>query len=514
MSAPTRQLLGLSIGSAEGETGTNTDSETASRQEHEVERGQYSSMMGGRQGTDTAAVRASSGIIYDLDASSLDPESESRALLGLTMDFDVLFCGSMRGGNGYEFVFEEQVCVQIGVDEGVGGNESEYRCTCAVFRARRGVACHHIFWLLDQLQGLFASRYSSLLPSRVLLKSDGHAQGFMRIERLLSTPAPETSTVTLETLAGRLGWAYVRSAPEGAMSRTQRVRDILSAFDTDILPEEFRVDLVEDEGRVETDLRSYTTTLEPSIKRRTPEQCVVQGDLEATIFRLTVHDDHVFTSLCKAMPPGACAAIYFDKIQERIRRLLADYDKFCKNYGAPNEEQPLLRDTSTTLLVTLRKHTINIRKNIHTRSPHGLQGAAKALITLLEEISIRDKDVLHGNLYDQTSFSGEDKDGDHRNLYHQFIWNTDNEVETDTSASGYFILEVLEDLARMEDLFPFRDRLEAILHRVEVNRAPRDFILKLGAVIRAAPEAGASGGLGRKRSVAGGVGEGGRKRVR
>jgi hypothetical protein len=186
-----------------------------------------------------------------------------------------------------------------------------------------------------------------------------------------------------------------------------------------------------------------------------------------------MHDDHVFASLCKAMPPGACAVIYFDKAQERIRRLLADFDKYCKNYGAPNEDQPLPRDTTAILLLSLKTHTIHIHKNIHTRSPHGLQGAAKALITLLEEVSIRDKDALDGNLYGRAS-----EDEDQRNLYHQLIWHKDCEVESEASASRYFILDALEDLARMEDLSPFKDRLVAILHRIEVNRAPREFIFK------------------------------------
>ncbi|KAL4868614.1 hypothetical protein BDV12DRAFT_209063 [Aspergillus spectabilis] len=509
MSAPTRQFLGLSIGSAEGETGTNTKTETESSQERE-----HGSTIGGRRETGMEAVKASSGIVYDLDASNLDPETRSRALLGLTTDFDVLFCGLLRGGIGYQFVFAEQACVQIDLDEGVAGNESRYRCTCAVFRGRRDVACQHIFWLLDQLRGLFVSGSYPLLPSRVQLSSDGHAQGFMRIERLLSTSTVPTPTATLESLAGRLGWSYVRSVAEGAMSRamsrTQRVRDILSAFNPDILPEEFRVDLIEDEGVGETGLQSHTTVPGSKMKR-TPEQCVVQGDLEATIFRLTVHDDHVFASLCKAMPPGACAAIYFDKVQERIRRLLADFDRYCKNYRAPNEEQPLPRDTCATLLSTLKTHAIHIHKNIHTRSPHGLQGAAEALITLLEEISIRDKDALDGNPYGQASFADEDED--QRNLYHQLIWNTDSEIWNETGASGYFILDALEDLAQMEDLFPFKDRLVAILHRVEVNRAPRGFILKLGTIVRAA-EADASGNLRRKWSVVGGVGEGGGKRAK
>ncbi|KAL4874251.1 hypothetical protein BJY04DRAFT_225231 [Aspergillus karnatakaensis] len=499
MSAPTGQFHGLSICSAETETGTDTETESALRQERgELE--QRSTTLGGRRGADMTVVKASSGVVYDLEASDLDSETRSRALLGLTADFDILFCGSMRGGIGYEFVFAEQVRVQIDLDETTAGLENRYRCTCAVFQARRDVACQHIFWLLDQLQGLFVSDSPSLLPSRVLLSSDGHAQGFMRIERLVSASTAPTSTATLESLASRLGWSYVRSVSEGAMSRTQRVRDILSAFSTESLPEEFRIDLVEEEDRHAVPSRTRT-------RKRTPEQCVVQGDLEATIFRLAVHDDHVFAGLCKAMPPGACAVIYFDKAQERIRRLLLDFDRFCKNYGAPNKEQPLPHVTTTALLSALESHAINIRKNIHTRSPHGLQGAAKALITLLEDISTRDKDALQGNMHGRTSFS--DEDDDQRNLYHQLIWNTGSEDEI--GAPRYFVLDALEDLARMEDLHPFKSRLEAILYRIEVNRAPRDFILKLGAIVRGASE---GAGLGRKRSVTGTAGEGGGKRAR
>ena len=80
------------------------------------------------------------------------------------------------------------------------------------------------------------------------------------------------------------------------MTRTEKVRDIFSAFNR-TLPEDTRRDLTE------------TTE-----QARTAEECVVQGDFEATMFRLAMHDDGVFNSLCKAMPAGACAAIYLSLI--------------------------------------------------------------------------------------------------------------------------------------------------------------------------------------------------------
>lgn len=302
--------------------------------------------------------------------------------------------------------------------------------------------------------------------------------------------------MTLQDLAEQLNWPYIRSAgKEGGMSRTQRVRDILSAFSTDVLPDRFRIDLAEPEdgnGRV--------------LQVRTPEQCVVQGDFEATLFRLAVHDDNVFTSLCKAMPPGACAAIYFDKVRERSRRALFRFDRYCQTLGQFKNDEGDPSTSLSAVLETLQTDALNIHKNIYARTPHGLQGAAKALTTLLEEITTRNKDALTDNQYGRAAFSDEDEDS--RNLYHQLVGKTDS----GNNAGEHFILDALEDLAG-EDLYPFKERLEAVLHRVEVNRAPKGFILKLAGIVRAAKM-----GITRKRATRAGDGERdverGRKRMR
>ncbi|RDW94021.1 uncharacterized protein DSM5745_01343 [Aspergillus mulundensis] len=471
--------------------------------------------------TDLTAVQASSGFVYDLRNSGLGPDTEARALLGLTTDFDVLFCERVR--EGYEFVFAERVRVRIplmrrgqtqgsldGEGDGVEGNGygDSYECTCAVFRGK-DVACQHIFWLLDQVQGqlLSASPSPSRVPSKILLSSDGHAQGFPRIEQLLS------SHITLESLADQLDWPYVRSAvEEGGFSRTQRVRDILSAFSTEILPEEFRCDLAElDFDPEDSTGYSHISTKE----RRTPEQCVVQGDMETTVFRLAVNDDNVFTSLCKAMPPGACAAIYFDKALERSRKILFEFDKYCQTLGGPteikNQDETGYKGASSVaaFIQALKTNTINIHKNIHARAPHGLQGAAEALTTILEDISRRNNDVLAENKYGRVSFSPANtpEDEDSRNLYQQLIGNADDEDEEGV----YFVLDALADLPG-EDLHQFRERLGTVLRRVEVNRAPRGFIMKLAGIVRVA-EAGTGTAIARKRAGEMG-GERGRKRMR
>lgn len=282
-------------------------------------------------------------------------------------------------------------------------------------------------------------------------------------------------------MADQLDCQYGRDETEGGMSRAQKARDIISAFEAVTLPEDFRLDLVDS-----------------TEQRSTPEQCVVQGDLQATMLRLAMHDDSVYTSLCKAMPPPAAAAIYFDKILEKSRKLLADFDRYCRTGQRPadgsNVEVNHVADT-------LRQYMNRIYINIAARAPHGIEGATKAIVNLLEDISNRNKDALDGNRWGAVSFQGEDED--QRNLYHQVIGREDEFEE-------FPVLDALELLSGA-DLHQFAPRLRALLHKNEVFPAPRPFILRLSAVVRLA-ESGAPG-AGHKRPA--GVASGGNsKRTR
>ncbi|THC99311.1 hypothetical protein EYZ11_001217 [Aspergillus tanneri] len=361
-----------------------------------------------------------SGITYDL--ASLDPESEARVIVGFSTQFDVVTCCSTP--TGYDFQLTERSQVHL------GSNTSTK-------------------WLLDRLYGCLLPQ---LRASPIPLASDGCIINFPRIELLLNGK--------LEWVADQLGWQYVRSEADGGMSRPQKVRDILSAFSTAVLPEDFRLDLRDDTAQL-----------------RTPEQCVVQGDFEATVFRLAVHDDAVYSSLCKAMPSGACAAIYFDKIQEKSRKLLADFDIYCQTGQRPDSGTSV---SVANIIRELRHNVDQIQWNITARAPHGMEGAAKALVTLLEDICIRNKDALDGNLWGQATLQGEDED--QRNLYYQLVGRTDETGEC-------FILDTLEQL-QGADLHQFRSKLQAILHKNEVNRAPRAFILKLNMLVRRAESGG------------------------
>ena len=336
-------------------------------------------------------------------------------------------------------------------------------------------------WLLDQLHGSFLSGPP---PMEVALSHDGRPR--------VRTPIEDLLRGNLEAVADRLNWEYLRSEGDDrvpGMTRAEKVRDILSAFNTKILPEDFRQDLVE------------TTT-----QARTAEQCVVQGDFEATIFRLAVHDDGVFSSLCKAMPTGACTAIYFEKVQEQTRRVLTDFDRYCLTGERPVSSYSLGEGIFEVddVVQYLRRTVSRIRASIAARAPHGSEGAAKALVSILEFVAHRNKDSLDGNQWGRRSFHGEDED--QRNLYHLLVGSEDMDVDSDTEL---FVLDALETLP-VPYLSLWSSSLREIQGKVEVHRAPKPFLLKLGALVRASESTAAFGAPGtvggQKRPAAGNSG--------
>lgn len=239
--------------------------------------------------------------------------------------------------------------------------------------------------------------------------------------------------------------------------RQDIIRDIMSAFNPSILPEDFRTDLTESTSRT-----------------RTPEQCVVQGDLEATIFRLAIHDDIVFSSLRKAMPAGACANIYFDKILKRCRDILSQFDTYRRTGRKPSSVKRLdVRDVAESL----RQEVQRIHKNLSDREPYGTEGAAEALLTLLQDVSTRNIDAFEDIRWRRVAPAGEDEDD--RNLYEQLIGSTN------TTNNKLFVLEALERLPH-GILGQYQGRLNGILTKIEINRAPSIYIRKLKSLLREA----------------------------
>ncbi|KAJ5752519.1 hypothetical protein N7520_009436 [Penicillium odoratum] len=463
MSTPTRQFHKLSIGNMP-ETRSQSIRTVPTDQSEREDEGSEASGEESSGGESIDEITAPSGITYDM--SNLDDESGASASVGFRSQFEVVNCRA--SDSGYEFQLLDRPKVHVGPDSTT--------CTCLTFQARPQAACQHIFWLLDQLHAYFHPAPST---ARTALSSDGRPQVSTRVEELLNG-------ASLQTVANDLQWQCHRDEGNGShqgMTRTEKIRDVLSAFKTNILPEDFRPDLKE------------------TTQKLTAESCVVQGDFEATIFRLAVHDDSVFSSVCKAMPSGACASIYYEKIQNQSRRLLEEFDRYCATGERPTDpSSPGGGIVEVEEVVLQLRHTVSrIRSNIATRSPHGSEGAAGALVEILVELASRNKDPLAGNNWGRTSFHGEDED--QRNLYHLLFGSDDDDVKLDAEL---FVLSALEDL-HPSFLTIWAQDLQKCLSKMEVNRAPKAYLVRLGTLIRSVEAAGAAGssGAGYKRPAVG-----------
>jgi hypothetical protein len=315
----------------------------------------------------------------------------------------------------------------------------------------------------------------------VPLSSGGFSPELPRLDELLRD--------RLEAVAEDLSWQYVPDIPSpsgsdpesGGMSRQDKVRDIMSAFKQDELPEEFRPDLRETTGQ-----------------RRTAEQCVIQTDFEGTVFRLAVHDDNVYASLRKAMPAGACADIFFNKVKQRCRDLFTKFDEYRRTGRLPAKERSL---EVKEVAERLRHDVDQIQANVSVRIPYGSREAARALVTLLQEVCSRNIDAFEGNQWGRVPPPGEDEDD--RNLYEQLIGQA-NEAE------GLFALDALEELPSSA-LRQHVPALNEVLSKIEISRAPTPYVLKLKSLIHDA-ESGAT--TRRAKRPAPGLAGGSQKRTR
>ncbi|EFR01832.1 hypothetical protein MGYG_04831 [Nannizzia gypsea CBS 118893] len=456
MSAPTKELGNLSLGSDMSSTRLGSQNqrqkppyttEDSSNSESEEESSSSESEEEEEEDDDdddsplSSAVTfpGKSSIVYDLQMLSRGAKAKARH--GLSGEFSVDKCRPIYGG-GYDFDIIDHGRVYVG--------EGPITCSCLDFQGSR-IACRHIYWLVDQLH----RRVLTTKPSGALkLSPNGECDTL--------DPMLELIGDRMENICQKVKWSYIPTPgtpPDTqcssiSMSRPEKARDLLSAFSADTLPDEFRPELVE-------------TIRQP----RTPEQCVVQGDFEATMFRLAVHDENVYASLRKVMPSGARAAIFFDKVQRRVRSLLTDFNRY-RLKGTPRQSDHTALEVDI-VADEMRDHLRLIQKNIISRSPHGFKGAAETLLYLLRAVCQFNFDAFEASTWERPSEA--DETAEDRNLYLQLIYNP-------LDGDDFFVLSCLEQLPEdvLQNITP---QLDNIFSDMQVNAAPVPYLRKLHSII-------------------------------
>ncbi|KAF7509715.1 hypothetical protein GJ744_007586 [Endocarpon pusillum] len=272
------------------------------------------------------------------------------------------------------------------------------------------------------------------------------------------------------------------------MSRAYRTRDILSTFEADVLPSEFRPDIFETISHV-----------------RSPAECMIQLDLEGTIFRLAVNDHAIYRSLSRAQPVQARAVDFFQKVTKRVRITLLAFDEYAKN-GTSSAHLPVPHPSVKDLGGRLQEYVDLIKDEVRERHPHGGERAAECLIFLLREVCNRNHDAFENSTWGRRAPRGEDED--ERNLFQCLIGHPSvGRPPFALDALRILPKAVLATASRLEQL----DGIRGLLHRQQAPLAYRRAFQGILDSITEATSPTAAPQPGQKRPAAG-AGRGGQKR--
>jgi len=219
------------------------------------------------------------------------------------------------------------------------------------------------------------------------------------------------------------------------MSKQDTVRDILSTFEINVLPEQY----LEEQY-------SFIT------RRRTLAECLVPGELDATIFRLAMNDDDVYRALRETQPAPPCASHYYNKMRYRISALISAFDTYCTR-GTPSTANGTPLEVEV-VAARLLDHVRRIDKNLSMRGQDGNGEAADCLIVALYEVCVRDRDAFEGIRWRRRAKRDEREED--RNLYHQLIrrLNEDDAFVLDVLAKlpAWALQQRLSRLVQIRDL--------------------------------------------------------------
>ncbi|KAH0566123.1 hypothetical protein GP486_000484 [Trichoglossum hirsutum] len=343
----------------------------------------------------------------------------------------------------------------------IGAPDSQYRtptCSCQDFEDR-GTACKHVFWLLDQILDYSqADRIGETLPSG----DDGCALRH-------STPYDQIQKRTLASIAREHHAPFRRRSDTEASTpddefisrRKEQVRDILSTFHLKTLPE-----------------YSIVAQQEPLERSQSLQPFSDPRPLEGIIFSLAVCDESIFTALRRAVPPDYCASVFLDKTLAEALETLGRLD----SYTANGSTQDSVACDVVWCANKLKELVNRIRHDLESRAPIGQAIKAKAfrlLVKMLEEVTNRNRDVYVNITWVREAPS--DETAVDRNLYQRLIGNpvkaSRTELQPQEKDKGNFVIDALRDLsdAGRDD----SHRIQQILHTIEENGAPQNFIAEL-----------------------------------
>ena len=245
--------------------------------------------------------------------------------------------------------------------------------------------------------------------------------------------------------------------PEKQDETTKTIRDMLSVFDRNNLPEDYGADFIGD----------LPMTFE------SPEATVNPDSLPATLFGLARHDAVFREHLREALTKDICDLQVFKKLEIKALGTFTRFDNYTES-GPFND--CLLADCARRLHEVVGK----IIEHKYDRAPLSARNSLKAvqlLLNILNGVCDRDDDIYDELPWQKIELDPEDEKD--RNLYTNLI-----RVSSAGPGSGpCFVLNALGTFS-YEERSPLSHRLASILERVEQQGAPGNFTEALREMLR------------------------------
>ncbi|TVY49088.1 hypothetical protein LOCC1_G001172 [Lachnellula occidentalis] len=346
------------------------------------------------------------------------------------------------------------------------------RCSC------QEEDCRHRHWLLDQLSRVSNGRVTGPAgPSEVDPYTRILARGFENVcsELNWELRGPSVDVETEWQLQKRISSPFERHQQTTRMltDRMNILRDIMTTS-----------------APVHTINDHRTNTLQ-NPETINPRSVLVPGDIEATLFRLLVLDEHIFHQFQLRIPSNVQTSDYFLQMKRKAQEtweLLEEYSADGPVYGHHYD------------VIWCGQMLVNIVEAIHKHirdrtplPPASRENAAHALVSILQLVVDKNFEMYSNNA-NWTRRRPLHEPARARNLYLRLI----GEVSSDNPAGGTFVLRALEDVS---DTRRSVAQLEAISRKVAqiAWSAPEPYRKRLSQIIarmRGGAGAGADFGPG------------------
>lgn len=251
-----------------------------------------------------SVIESAAGVKYNV--ANFETEVRRRVKRGiLHSDIKMKYCRLLdEQSNQYLFYLDDEIQLAI------GGRYNAPRCSCGANEG--GVACKHIFWMLDQL----ASGASAKIKGQTLeVAADGSS-----IQN--KDPAEILDYATLEKVAENLDWVVHEGPVPDDEDIEDEIAEMLSVFEpSEALPSEFKD--TEDSGLSERSrkFREFKDAFTEFFTEYSTKNLGLLNRLQAII------------------DPEFQAQVFFEKINARVTRAFHALDQYIAHgpTAAPSE---------------------------------------------------------------------------------------------------------------------------------------------------------------------------------